>query len=64
MQPPATAEIEKCIWIWVRFSTNFDSGSGSERKAQNLSLVDSGTLDPWLPLPQTHGLCHRGRLHE
>jgi len=32
------------------FSQIFDSGSGSERKTQNLSRVDSGNQDPVPPL--------------
>jgi len=36
------------------FSHIFDSGS--ERKTQNPARVDSGTPDPWPPLPSTHSL--------
>jgi len=43
-QTRATAEMEKWLWIRVRFFTNFwlRYGSRSERKTQNPSGVDSG----------------------
>ena len=41
-QTLATTEMEKWLRIQVRFFTNFDSGSGGERKTQNPAGVDSG----------------------
>jgi len=50
-QTPTTAEMEKWLRIWVQFFTNFESGS--ERKTQNPSGVDSGNPDPVPPLLNT-----------
>ena len=49
-QTPAPAEMEKWLQSWSGFSQIFDSGSGSERKTQNLAGVDSGNPDPDPPL--------------
>ena len=44
MQTPAIAEIEKWLRMRIRFSTNFDSGSESERKRPNPAGVDFGAI--------------------
>jgi len=50
MQTPATAEIKN--YSGSGFSKIFHSGFGSgQKKTQNPSAVDSGSSDPWPPLP-------------